>query len=79
MRSERRALQYLIDKMKMAYTEGIRRFYIMHGNVLDQAKQLRLSIQEQMPGAMVEIGEISSVLAVHAGEGTLAVLWADVE
>lgn len=75
VRSEKRALQYLINKMKTAHENGVQKFYIMHGNVLDQAEQLKLSIQENMPNADVEIGEISSVLAVHAGEGTLAVLW----
>lgn len=77
VRSEKRALLYLIDKMKTAYAEGVRNFYIMHGNVLEQATQLHLSILDSMPNTNVEIGEISSVLAVHAGEGTLAVLWMD--
>lgn len=77
VRSERRALQYLLNKMKDAYAKGIEKFYIMHGNVLDQAEQFSTSIQEQMPNAEVEIGEISSVLAVHAGEGTIAVLWTE--
>lgn len=77
VRSEKRAVQYLIDKMKTAYEKGTRNFYIMHGNVLKQAEQLHQSMLSSMPNANVEIGEISSVLAVHAGEGTLAVLWVD--
>ena len=32
-------------------------------------------IVEQVPDIEVEIGDISTVLAVHAGEGTLAILW----
>ncbi len=79
VRSEKRALQYLLNKMKTAYTEGVRKFYIMHGNVLAQAEQFSLSIKENMPNAAVEIDEISSVLAVHAGEGTLAVFWLGME
>ena len=77
VRSEKRALQYLIDKMKKAYENGVQKFYIMHGNILDQAQQLQSTIVEAMPTCEVEIGEISSVLAVHAGEGTLAVLWSE--
>lgn len=79
VRSERRAIQYLLNKMTDAYTEGVQKFYIMHGNILEQAEKFSLAITEQMPDAEVEIGEISSVLAVHAGEGTLAVLWLDAE
>lgn len=79
VRSEKRALQYLLNKMKAAYTEGVRKFYIMHGNILAQAEQFSLSVKENMPDAEIEIGEISSVLAVHAGEGTLAVLWLGME
>lgn len=75
VRSEKRAMQYLIDKMKASYDQGIRQFYIMHGNVLEQAEQLQQQILQVLPEAYVEIGEISSVLAVHAGEGTIAVLW----
>lgn len=49
----------------------------MQGNVMEQAIQLKQMIAEQVPGIEVEIGDISSTLAVHAGEGTLAVLWFD--
>lgn len=75
VRSEKRATFYLIDKIQKAYDQGVRTFYIMHGNVLTQAQQLQKSILEKMPEAHVVIGEISSVLAVHAGEGTVAALW----
>ena len=77
VRSEKRALQYLIDKVADAHKNGIRKFYLMQGNVPDQADHLVKLITEQMPDVEVEIGEISSVLAVHAGEGTLAMLWVD--
>ena len=49
----------------------------MHGNVMNQAIHLKNLLTEQVPGLEVKIGDISSVLAVHAGEGTLAVLWFD--
>lgn len=75
VRSEKRAMQYLIDKVIDAHKNGIHKIYLMQGNVIEQANQLKKLIQEQVPGMEVEIGEMSSVLAVHAGEGTLAVLW----
>ena len=46
----------------------------MQGNVPDQANQLKTHYRTSTE-IEVEIGDISSVLAVHAGEGTLAVLW----
>ena len=49
--------------------------YIMHANALTKAESLRDAILLQTPNVEIEIGEISTVLAVHAGEDTLAVLW----
>jgi len=75
VRSEKRALQYLINKVSEAHLTGIKKIHLMQGNVPDQAENLKKMIIEQVPAMEVEIGDISSVLAVHAGEGTLAVLW----
>jgi DegV family protein with EDD domain len=75
VRSEKRALQYLVDKAADAHQNGVKRIYMMQGNIPEQADQLKSLILEQVTGLEVEIGEISSVLAVHAGEGTLAILW----
>jgi DegV family protein with EDD domain len=75
VRSEKRALQYLIDKVADGQRAGVNKIYLMQGNVPEQAEHLKKLIIEQVPGVEVEIGDISSVLAVHAGEGTLAVLW----
>ena len=77
VRSEKRALQYLIDKVAEGHRAGVKKVYLMQGNVSDQAENLKKLIIEQVPEIEVEIGDISSVLAVHAGEGTLAVLWYD--
>lgn len=75
IRSEKRAIQYLLTKMEDAYANRVRKFFIMQGNILEKARHLEQLMKEKMPEAEVEIGEIGSVLAVHAGEGTLAVLW----
>lgn len=75
VRSEKRALQYLIDKAADAERSGIKKIYLMQGNVPEQAERLKQMIIEQVPNIEVEIGDISTVLAVHAGEGTLAILW----
>lgn len=77
VRSEKKALQYLVDKVAEGHPKGNRKIYLMQGNVPDQAEELKTLILSQVPGLSVEIGDISSTLAVHAGEGTIAVLWYD--
>ena len=76
VRSQKKALNYLVDKAVDAYEkDGVRSIDLMQGNVPDQAEELKNLIQAKVPGLEIRIGEISSVLAVHAGEGTMAVLW----
>lgn len=75
VRSEKKALQYLVDKVGEGHQKGKGKIYLMQGNVPEQAEELKAMIQSQVPGLSVEIGDISSTLAVHAGEGTIAVLW----
>ena len=76
VRSQKKAVQYLIDKVvESVEQEDAKLVYIMHANALTQAESLRDAILLQSPSIKIEIGEISTVLAVHAGEDTLAVLW----
>ncbi|MFS0575963.1 DegV family protein [Sporosarcina sp. 179-K 3D1 HS] len=77
VRSEKKALQYLVDQVIESHTPHRNKIYLMQGNVMEQAIHLKQLISEQVPGLEVEIGDISSTLAVHAGEGTLAILWYD--
>ncbi|KAA0955732.1 DegV family protein [Sporosarcina sp. ANT_H38] len=77
VRSEKKALQYLVDKVVAGHHPSRKKIHVMQGNVLEQAEHLKTLITKQIPDLEVEIGDISSVLAVHAGEGTLAVLWFD--
>lgn len=76
VRSQKKALNYLVDKVVDAYeVDGVRSIDLMHGNVLQQAEDLKNLIHAKAPNLVVRVGEISSVLAVHAGEGTIAALW----
>ena len=77
VRSEKKAMQYLVDKVAAGHHTGRKKVYLMQGNVMEQAVHLKNLLQQQVPDLEVEIGDISSVLAVHAGEGTLAILWFD--
>lgn len=76
VRSEKKAVSRLIELFKEDYENyTINEIQIMHGNVLDKAKSLESDLKEAFPGINVVIGEISSTIAVHAGEGTVAVIW----
>lgn len=76
VRSHKKAIQYLINHAKKDYEEfGIRRFQIMHGHVMKEAESLKQEVLKEMPDAEILIGDLSSSLAVHAGEGTLAFQW----
>lgn len=76
VRSHKKAVQYLIDHLEADYKEyGVSKFQIMHGNVHAEAESLKQEILKIVPQAEVLIGDLSSSLAVHAGEGTLALMW----
>jgi len=76
VRSQKKAVSYLVDKIVDAYeNDGVRSIDLMQGNVIEQADELKALILAKVPDLEVRVDEISSVLAVHAGEGTIAVLW----
>lgn len=76
VRSQKKAMNYIVDKAVESYEkDGTRSIDLMHGNVPEQAEEIKNLILAKTPDLEVRIGEISSVLAVHAGEGTIAALW----
>ncbi len=76
VRSHKKAIQYLLDHVKEDHEKyGVDTFQIMHGHVLEEAESLKQDILKIVPEAKVLVGDLSSSLAVHAGEGTIALLW----
>lgn len=76
VRSEKRAALRLVELFKEAYQKHqINEIQIMHGNVLDKAKEYEVAFNAEFPGLNVIIGELSSTIAAHAGEGTVAIIW----
>ena len=76
VRSHKKAIQYLINKAVEAATkDDLQHVYIMHANAEQQANDLKEAILQQAPQLQFTIGEISTSLAVHAGEDTIALLW----
>lgn len=76
VRSHKKAIQYLINKaVEAADQDGLQHVYIMHANAEQQAVDLQQAILQQAPHLQFTVGEISTSLAVHAGEDTIALLW----
>lgn len=76
VRSHKKAIQYLINKaVEASVNDGLQHVYIMHANAEQQANDLKEAILQQAPHLQFTIGEISTSLAVHAGEDTVALLW----
>lgn len=76
VRSHKKAVKYLIDHAVIDNKEfGADSFQIMHGNSHEEAESLKREVLKVIPEAQIIIGDLSSSLAVHAGEGTLALMW----
>lgn len=76
VRSHNKAIQYLIKHAQKDHADyGVRRFQIMHGHTMKEAESLKQEVLKIIPDADILIGDLSSSLAVHAGEETLALLW----
>jgi DegV family protein with EDD domain len=76
VRSEKKAVTRLIELLRESYEKyQITRVQIMHGNVLTKAEELAQEVRQAFPKMEIFIGEISSTIAAHAGEGTVAILW----
>lgn len=76
VRSEKKAIKRMLDLLGESYKKhSISQVQIMHGNVYDKAKELSAEITGLFPKLDIFIGEISSTIAAHAGEGTIATIW----
>ncbi|MFA9557920.1 DegV family protein [Evansella sp. AB-rgal1] len=76
VRSEKKATKRLLELLGKSYEKHtVKEVQIMHGNVIDKAEELKEKITEQFPDLSIVIGEISSTIAAHAGEGTVALIW----
>ncbi|MCA1029627.1 DegV family protein [Bacillus timonensis] len=76
VRSEKKAAKRILELFEQSYQKyNITHIQIMHGNVLDKAKAFEAEFKALYPNLDIFIGEISSTIAVHAGEGTVAFIW----
>lgn len=76
VRSEKKAIKRMLELLSESLEKyRIDQVQIMHGNVIDKALELRKLVEERFPSLDIFVGEISSTIAVHSGEGTLAMVW----
>ncbi|WP_280770032.1 DegV family protein [Salipaludibacillus daqingensis] len=76
VRSEKKAVKRMLELLETSMNKyRIDQVQIMHGNVIDKAHELRQLVREKYPDLDIFVGEISSSIAVHAGEGTVAMIW----
>ncbi|WP_087971978.1 DegV family protein [Oceanobacillus rekensis] len=76
VRSEKKATKKLVALLKQSCEENqVTEIGIMQGNSLNRAEELKAMILQEIPELKITIGDISSSLAVHGGEGTLAMFW----
>jgi DegV family protein with EDD domain len=76
VRSEKKATARMLEILKESKEKStITQIQIMHGNVRTKAEELAVEVKATYPNIQIVIGEISSTIAAHAGEGTLAIMW----
>lgn len=76
VRSEARAIRRMVELFQNSYENNkINQLQIMHGNIYDKAIEFKEEILKKIPNINIFIGEISSTIAAHAGEGTLSLIW----
>ena len=76
VRSEKKAIKRMLELLGESYkNHSISQVQIMHGNVHEKAKELAGEMKALFPKLDIFNGEISSTIAAHAGEGTVATIW----
>lgn len=76
VRSEKKALKRMMELFNNSFEKyHIEQVQILHGNVINKAEDFKKSMKEKFPSLEIITAEISSSIAVHAGEGTLAMIW----
>lgn len=76
VRAEKKAISKLVTAVKDSCGKRIvAQVGIMHGNAEEKANELRQRLTAEIPGLHTVIGDISSSLAVHAGEDTIGIFW----
>lgn len=76
VKGRKKSIIALLNKLEesVSLSEN-QRFYISHGDCLEEAEALSGMIQERFPTASVTIGYVGPVIGAHSGLGTLALFF----
>jgi DegV family protein with EDD domain len=76
VRSEKKATNRILELFSESYSKyAVSQIQILHGNVPDRANEIKQELLSKYPALDIVMGEISSTIAVHAGEGTVGLMW----
>ncbi|MGM0844741.1 MAG: DegV family protein [Bacillota bacterium] len=76
VRSEKKATKRILELFQESFNKfDVNEIQLMHGNVPERAAEIKEELMEKYPSLQIVVGEISSTIAVHAGEGTVALMW----
>ena len=78
-RGRKASMQELVKLVKEHIVEPLAQtIYVAHGDVEDEAAELGKMMEAAIPGAKIEINQLSPIIGIHSGPGTLAVFcWGD--
>jgi DegV family protein with EDD domain len=76
VRSEKKAMKRIMEECRVSIERNkVDRVAILHGNRRMEAEEWKEQLLAMFPSLLVDIAPITSAISVHAGEGTIAVLW----
>lgn len=76
VRTYNKAIARILEQLDKAVNlHRVTHVQILHGNILDKALEVKEKIKKKYQHIDVLVGPISSAMAVHAGQGTLALTW----
>jgi DegV family protein with EDD domain len=76
VRSEKKATKRILELFGESYNKySVNEIQILHGNVPERANEIKKELKSKYPSLDIVLGEISSTIAVHAGEGTVGLMW----
>lgn len=74
VRGKKAAIKHMIEQAKQKCTD-IQTFFICHGDVDDEAENLKQKVQVEFPGAEVVVNCVGPILGTNVGPGAIALIF----
>ncbi|GGG16006.1 DegV domain-containing protein [Lysinibacillus alkalisoli] len=76
VRAEKRAREAILTRLQQVITtDGVKEVAIIHTNAPELAETWRITLQSQFPNIIFQVTELSAVVGLLTGEGTLGLTW----